>query len=359
MTDDIQRASVSKVDEFPVVGRLPQKPSDVVTNMDCQDQQRAAHQSKINIAAGSVQPPACCQPLHVSLFFDGTNNNEPDDKKPDGALSNIARLYHASLGTQNSKIKRANDNGYFSYYMAGVGTPFPEIGEMEFTDNGLKYATGGEDRINWALTRLIDAIKTSLNGSKPLLDSAAADMVNQMSSTPMVPLGESQRKNVMGNAFKALKPQVAAQTQPTLLAIKLYVYGFSRGAAEARAFVSWLLPLLERECDGEKGFFLAGLPVTLEFLGLFDTVASVGIAHFAPFFDGHMSWADDTMQLPDETEYGDFIKCCRHFVAAHEQRLCFPLDSVRRIDGKVSKYPSYAKEYVYPGMHSDVGVAIV
>lgn len=41
-----------------------------------------------------------------------------------------------------------------------------------------------------------------------------------------------------------------------------------------------------------------------------------------------------------------------HLVAGHEQRLCFPLDSVRRADGR---YPPYATEVVYPGVHSDTG----
>ncbi|HHF8725253.1 TPA: DUF2235 domain-containing protein, partial [Klebsiella pneumoniae] len=39
-------------------------------------------------------------------------------------------------------------------------------------------------------------------------------------------------------------------------------------------------------------------------------------------------------------------------VSGHEQRLCFPLDSVRRANGK---YPPCATEVVYPGMHSDIG----
>ncbi|HGS6803843.1 TPA: DUF2235 domain-containing protein, partial [Klebsiella variicola subsp. variicola] len=41
-----------------------------------------------------------------------------------------------------------------------------------------------------------------------------------------------------------------------------------------------------------------------------------------------------------------------HLVSGHEQRLCFPLDSVRRANGK---YPPCAIEVVYPGMHSDIG----
>lgn len=58
------------------------------------------------------------------------------------------------------------------------------------------------------------------------------------------------------------------------------------------------------------------------------------------------------MELPDDETYGGLIKKCVHLVSGHEQRLCFPLDSVRRANGK---YPPCATEVVYPGMHSDIG----
>lgn len=61
-----------------------------------------------------------------------------------------------------------------------------------------------------------------------------------------------------------------------------------------------------------------------------------------------MGWADGTMELPDNA----LIKRCVHLVSAHDQRLCFPLDSICRADGR---YPEYAVEVVYPGMHSDIG----
>ena len=85
---------------------------------------------------------------------------------------------------------------------------------------------------------------------------------------------------------------------------------------------------------------------------MLDTVASVGIAHAAPFFAGHMDWADDSQLLPDAENFPNFVKCCRHFVAAFEQRSCFPLDSIRNEDGQ---YPPNTYEVVYPGVHSDVG----
>ncbi|HHL1424311.1 TPA: DUF2235 domain-containing protein, partial [Klebsiella pneumoniae] len=98
--------------------------------------------------------------------------------------------------------------------------------------------------------------------------------------------------------------------KPKLTGIKLYVYGFSRGAAAARTFVRWLSELLPPPAaEGEKPpqcLQTGGmqLPVSVEFLGLLDTVASVGVAHVVPVADGHMSWADGTMELPDDETYG-------------------------------------------------------
>jgi len=62
--------------------------------------------------------------------------------------------------------------------------------------------------------------------------------------------------------------------------------------------------------------------------------------------EGHQSWADDnTMAIHPAVEQ------CVHFVAGHEVRACFPLDSVR----VGSSYPPNAKEVMYPGSHSNIG----
>ncbi|WP_244590074.1 DUF2235 domain-containing protein [Xenorhabdus szentirmaii] len=74
--------------------------------------------------------------------------------------SNIARLYHA-CSPQN---ERANDRGFHSYYIPGVGTPFPEINTMDYYSSGLTFAVGGEDRINWGLIQICDALNYSITG---------------------------------------------------------------------------------------------------------------------------------------------------------------------------------------------------
>lgn len=186
---------------------------------------------------------------------------------------------------------------------------------------------------------------------------------------------EAAMRPYMDDLEKILKQRQDSEEKPHILAMRLYVYGFSRGAAQARTFANWLQALTR--CQGSNGkveYRFAGLPISIEFLGICDTVAAVGLADSTPFAAGHMDWADGTMRLPDEAaeqcmdtslpEDCHFLKRCVHLVSAHEQRASFPVDSIRRrpkdANGKrdTSKPSSYRNgtvEYLYPGMHSDVG----
>jgi hypothetical protein len=60
--------------------------------------------------------------------------------------------------------------------------------------------------------------------------------------------------------------------------------------------------------------------------------------------DGHGAWASDLRIAP-------LVAQCVHFVATHEMRNSFPLDSAR--EGR--QYPPGVDERAYPGVHSNVG----
>lgn len=339
--------SVCVPDVFPMQGRLPRDSQNVRANCELQMAEVNNYRQNLNAQRGLRGASTCARSMHVSLFFDGTNNNEPYDTRiaEPAHPTNIARLYHASLERHAS--------GYFRYYIPGVGTPFPEIGELDFSTFGLAFANRGEDRINWGLLQIADALSFTLNNKQRLDLSVAQAKLKTMATTwPLTAVGKSSRRQAMASLLEPLRAKVAT-VQPKVLAIKLFVYGFSRGAAEARTFITWLSELFDTPEGADRPEqTLLGLPLSIEFLGLLDTVASVGSAHAAPFADGHMDWADGTQQLPDVGKFPGWVKVCRHFVAAHEQRLCFPLDSIRYADGR---YPPYAREVIYPGVHSDVG----
>jgi hypothetical protein len=232
----------------------------------------------------------------LSFFFDGTGNNLDIDA-PLGRLSNVAKLYRAAIDDRTGR-------GASARYLPGVGTPFKVPKIMGYTDKlsddrggplGLGLGKGGDMRIQYALAEFSRILEIEWSSA----------------------------------AWKCMQ------------FISVAVFGFSRGATEARAFVR---QLIEKKCEHtDNGLIWRArngerTPVRIKFMGLFDTVASVG----GPTL--HLDWARE-LAIPPEVER------CVHYVSAHEVREAFPLDSVRV--GRA--YPANCEEVVYPGVHSDVG----
>ncbi len=326
---------------FPAQGRIHKNNQQLANNRSQQHAEELAYKHELSRAQGINMPQPCCKSLHLSFFFDGTNNNEKADTNAAvPSPSNIARMYHASY------VKR--EEGYHSFYVPGVGTPFPEIGELDFHSDGLKWGKGAETRIHWALVMILSALSYELTGKhyeesfvKNILEKLDRGLVGQYLYQ------DYQLFKPLHILINQLKSALERKTQPKILKLKLFVYGFSRGAAEARAFMHWLATIVKNDEQGQ--FSLAGIPLSIEYVGLCDTVAAIGLSRVAPLANGHMAWASEALALP--TNAG-LINKVYHFVSAHEQRLSFPLDSVRRTEGH---YPEGVCEVVYPGVHSDVG----
>ena len=335
-------------------------------------------------ARSKCKLPVCGQVLNISLFFDGTNNHLDSELKASPPNpTNIGRLYMASIGSNENTRKKAQENGYYAYYMQGVGTRFKEIGERVPDSAGLAFATGGHKRINWGFTRLVDALRLATSSQVEHMKDAEAEKLaegmiyqkplgheqNRAQSAPRAPADNDWRKRVLSKALDSVARRINEGRLPKVLYMKLHIYGFSRGAAQARTFVRWLYDLCEHK-EGRHYFF--EVPIKVQFLGMMDTVTSVGNTPLVGNALGHWDWANGTLALPDDAS---FIINHVHLVSAHEQRLCFPLDSVRLASGN---YPAVGKkeeeekegeeekkgeeekegflgEWVYPGMHSDVG----
>jgi len=257
----------------------------------------------------------CQQEPWLTFYFDGTGNNEQIDATTD-EHSNVARLYRA-------RVENDENKGVMSFYIPGIGTPFREIGDKG-GDWKSAVAWGGQARLDWAWGKFQTQVK-----------KAAARANNPVNKIRM---------------------------------IHVAVFGFSRGAALARAFAV----KLQQHCEpiGKGWITKQGChPIRLYFMGLFDTVASVGVptaarkyqqeaaavARVSPWLaavpvwvtstaDGHASWASD-IRIPAMA-----LRCVHH-IAAHEVRNSFPLDTL--LEG--GRYPSNAVEVVYPGVHSNVG----
>ncbi|HDR9497737.1 TPA: DUF2235 domain-containing protein [Burkholderia cepacia] len=265
----------------------------------------------------------CPKPVWFTAFFDGTGNNFDLDGRglKDVKLtkySNIAKLW---------RFAHAEDNAFprtVARYVEGVGTPCDKVGDTgKGLDNalGMAAARKGELRIRWMLNEL--------------------------------------DRHVTGH-------------MPAVSQINLAVFGFSRGATEARAFVRMLTEQLAENIGGRLWWNKKNMKghrpeVVVYFLGILDTVSSTGFGgsrveaagpaiatiFFGPlaggylyYIDkgGHAEWAND-IRIPG------YVRQCVHYVASQEVREKFPGDSVR----EDQKIPANCREVYYPGMHSDVG----
>jgi uncharacterized protein (DUF2235 family) len=121
----------------------------------------------------------------------------------------------------------------------------------------------------------------------------------------------------------------------------LDVFGFSRGAAAARHFVNEVHRLNKQD---PKHF--GGPQLKVRFLGLFDTVGSIGIP------------GDNSQKLYDGEEFildinPNAVLYAYQLTARHEQRKYFPLSSIYTAAGQAPA--PHFEEVELPGAHSDVG----
>ncbi|QUP56219.1 DUF2235 domain-containing protein (plasmid) [Ralstonia syzygii] len=341
-------------------------------------------------------PPPCEEDLHFGFFFDGTRNNSINDR-PRKAHSNVARLFDLfDVDPRQNELKRYR----FRSYAAGVGTPFyREVGDLGIGMHAVAGAAagwGGEARINWGLLQLHNHLHFHYHNQNLTDGPTERDLVKQMSADLNAPeiqlsnIGSSAnierelqgkyrakgeldrdlragvgslasltavartnwrevntkgRRRVLNERKAALAKALGnlpKERKPIIKRIRLYVFGFSRGSAQARVFCNWLRDACD--ANGEK-LSLCGIPVQIDFLGLFDTVASAGMAQsmIETMVSGHGAWAQKRwMRIPGP----DLVKRCVHLVSGHEVRGSFPLDSAQG---------SNVEEFVYPGVHSDLG----
>lgn len=310
---------------FPISGQGKLTPKEVM--------QRA---QALNCTLNQKSTPSCTGQLNVGIFFDGTGNNMGIDY--DGLPPSIRK--HSNIVKLFNAYPQQYKSGYFKHYIPGVGTPFPKIGDFGKNPLGGAFAWDGEKRIIWAFTRLLNTPQQYVLNSLLLDDETSARVTENMASSLNPAF---MRRQVLQSWQKNLEVNLQGK-KPHIDLINLSVFGFSRGAAEARAFCNWLFEVCEK---AKGGWLFAGIPIRVSFLGIFDTVASVGISEVlnSSIMEGHQSWADGNMQIHPGIEQ------CVHFIAGHEVRAAFPLDSVRI----GNSYPANAREVMYPGAHSDLG----
>ncbi|MEH6434570.1 T6SS phospholipase effector Tle1-like catalytic domain-containing protein [Massilia sp. DD77] len=340
----------------------------------------------------NIPDESCKTNLFFGFFFDGTRNNY-EKAEATKEHSNVARLYDIFPGQSVPGVLPTSTewrhqtekySHFFRVYIPGVASSFKEVNDsgegMAATFGGAAGAKGN-DRIVWGLIQAINNVHRYFHGRTLISSEEAASLSNK------IQLSRAARRVMEDPSFSPVnrasnldeKPRVEfekllrrlhasvsqhwttegrppAKIDPGIVE-KIYIsmFGFSRGATQARAFANWLASLcgLDAMIRGEGQSSLGGFPVVFDFLGLFDTVASVGLGNtygnfpILHLFDGHGAWADaeDSLRIPG------CVNSCVHLVAGHELRRSFPVDSI----AVGSVLPARAKEVVFPGVHSDVG----
>lgn len=242
--------------------------------------------------------------VQVNLFFDGTLNNYfnvtttdvtvrgkhgGDDTSYENGLSNVARMWE-TLDTD----RESPDLGV---YVEGMGT----TRDQGDSTKGYAFGTG----------------ETGITSRAQAAFQKVIDKVNEKS-----PSGP-----------------------PAMLELNLF--GFSRGAATARHFAS----LLRNREEIAKHFTQrwSRVVVLVNFVGLFDTVSSEGVAYGNDVEDLGLLFVNDA------------AKRVFHLVALDEYRANFSLTTIASACAAKSTDPSTGArvpmgfELGIPGAHSDVG----
>lgn len=305
---------------------------------------------------------SCATNLFFGFFFDGTKNNYQDAETGKNH-SNVARLYDCYPGLSVPKVlgekmdwkhHPERYSNFFRVYIPGVASRFDLVGD---TGKGMDAIGGGgsgylgEQRIIWALLQAINNIHRYFLKVPLILPDEALKLVKRIVLdkdrrhllAPRTFLQRTVRdeakklevrkefEGILGRLHSAISLHMPKKNgkplkiDPAIVkTIHISTFGFSRGATQARAFQNWLMSLCgldSQACGSSEKMTLGGFPVQFDFLGLFDTVASVGLGNtfgnvpLLKLFDGHGAWADtdDSLRIPEGLR-------CVHLVAAHELR---------------------------------------
>lgn len=257
----------------------------------------ARAREKTGRRAGGPACVNCRAPLWMSFFFDGTNNHRSRDFPR--SHSNVAALWDAHVEDPRRAV--------FRYYYEGVGTPFEFEGRFERVP--VISRTGST--VHW-----VDR-EGYREGESTLRQAFGAGL-------------DVRLEKALFDFQNTIEVQ---QSLTRIDEINIAAFGFSRGATEARAFLNWVVQHSKVKQQGSRLAY-DGMPLNVKFLGLFDTVESVGGA--------------GTNRQPElvKTSLPISVEKCLHIVAAHELRGAFPVTALG-----TDRYT----QVVYPGAHADVG----
>ncbi len=254
----------------------------------------------------------CKIDLWMSFFFDGTGNNFSNDFKPKSGIikhSNVAALYAAHY----SDAKK----GHYKFYYEGIGTPFSfgEYYKSNISPRGDVTEVKGWDDSQNSVTQA--ANQAGGDGIKERLQKAIYQLIATIEKTLSV------------------RP---------VTTVNVSAFGFSRGATEARVFMNWIKSAPKITIKNNKIYYRNNTEIKLKFLGIFDTVESIGIGR---------SGGNKNRNLY-KVSIDKSIEHVVHLVASLELRKTFPLTVTGDLAETVGAMQKQ-EIVVYPGAHSNVG----
>ncbi|WP_353143451.1 T6SS phospholipase effector Tle1-like catalytic domain-containing protein [Acinetobacter pragensis] len=265
----------------------------------------------------------CRIPVWVSFFFDGTGNNMNADAATLNQ-SNVVALFQAH--------KQDPETGMQKFYYEGLGT------EFEFKE----YSVIDTAKISAGARRIQGSIDTAdPKWRKRGYGETGAGLQGKLGLG--VALGIKQR--LQKAIFELVDYLEKIYKNKGITEINVSAFGFSRGATEARIFMNWLqfAPNVTSQGAGNcKKLFYRGKPLTAKFLGIFDTVESIGNA------------AENKNPQLYRTRIEDYVEQSMHLVASIEMRQSFPLTPTGKPIPKNVKELKHDQQ-AYPGAHSNIG----
>ena len=238
--------------------------------------------------------------IRIGAFFDGTGANKWNDELiNDGSITNVGKIYNLYNKQHEDKVK-----GFVEpLYEAGIGT-------REYT----KDKPFSKEQI--------DEIKEAANNGeyfKKIDYYKSADMA----------FGLGAKEISDGALEKVVKKIENLKNENSNSEIVVDVFGFSRGAAISRDFI-----------NSFNESFKDDLNVKISFVGLYDTVTSVGTKHNV--YNGDLNLNLDSQSAEKIV----------HFTAGNERRYNFPLHSLM---DEYKESASNIIEHKVLGTHGNVG----
>ena len=263
-----------------------------------------------------------CKVFQIGVFFDGTDNSK-DEKT---TYSNVAKLHESYKILKDTPSFMGRITTTAKIYVTGIGTA--KEGESGYMDDSNSSGTGYYGGHN---------------------DEGAAELAAGGG-------GAKRIYDAIDRICEELDNHPYAEDDSEKFCTRIIdVFGFSRGAAEARDFVNTFYLTIK---DEEKY-----KDVSFNFIGIYDTVGSFGAAgnniNMKPKkeyidevseSDGWL-WQNDHQEEDEYEKYNFHLSSASaskiiHLTAADEVRRNFPLTDLR---------DSGAQEIPMLGVHSDIG----